>query len=204
MKIICIGRNYADHAKELSNPLPTKPVFFMKPDTALLQKGSDFYYPEFTKNLHYEVELVVKICKNGKHIEPAFAKNYFKEISIGIDFTARDLQDEVKSKGLPWEMAKAFDNAAVIGNRFIEVTDYETLNKLEFGLNINDKNVQHGNTKDMIFDIPSILSYVSTFITLKQGDLIYTGTPQGVGPIKIGDHLTGYLGNEQLLDFFIK
>lgn len=204
MKIICIGRNYADHAKELNNPLPTKPVFFMKPDTSVLQKGSDFYYPDFTKDLHYEVELVVKICKNGKNIDPAFAKNYFKEISIGIDFTARDLQDEVKSKGLPWEMAKAFDNAAVVGNRFIEVTDYEALNKLEFGLNINEKNVQHGNTKDMIFDIPFILAYVSKYITLKQGDLIYTGTPQGVGPIKIGDHLTGYLGNEQLLDFFIK
>jgi len=204
MKIICIGRNYADHAKELNNPLPSEPVFFMKPDTALLGKGQAFYYPEFTQNLHHEIELVVKISKNGKHIDPQFAGNYFNEIGLGIDFTARDLQDEAKKKGLPWEIAKAFDNAAIVSDTFIPVKDHGALNGLSFRLDINGQTVQSGHTADMIFSINELISYVSKYITLKTGDLLYTGTPAGVGPVKIGDQLTGYLENQKLLDFFIK
>lgn len=204
MKIICIGRNYADHAKEMSSPLPEKPVFFMKPETALLGKGQAFYYPDFTRDLHHEIELVVKISKSGKHIDKKFAGNYYKEMGLGIDFTARDLQDEAKKKGLPWEIAKAFDNAAVVSDRFISVKDLAPLNNIVFGLEINGNKVQQGHSGDMIFDIDSLISYVSGFITLKTGDLLYTGTPAGVGPVKVGDHLTGHLNNEQLLDFFIK
>ena len=204
MKIICIGKNYSEHAKEMNSEVPKKPIFFLKPDTALLSKGQFFYYPDFTKNLHHEIELVVKISKSGKHIDEHFAANYYNEFSIGIDFTARDLQDEAKAKGLPWEPAKAFDNAAVVSEKFISKTQYNNLSNVNFRLEINDQIVQHGNSSSMIFTIEKIIAYVSTFITLKQGDLIYTGTPSGVGPVKIGDRLTGYVENDQLLDFFIK
>jgi acylpyruvate hydrolase len=204
MKIICIGRNYADHAKEMGSALPEKPVFFLKPDTALLGKGQDFYYPDFTKDLHHEIEIVVKISKNGKNIDEKFAGGYYTEVSLGIDFTARDLQEEAKKKGLPWEIAKGFDNAAVVGNEFIQVTDFKDIQNINFYLTVNDKTVQQGNTSHMIFKINQLISYVSKFITLKQGDLLFTGTPSGVGSVKIGDNLTGYLENRKLLGFFIK
>ncbi len=203
MKIICIGRNYADHAKELNNPLPTEPVFFLKPDTALLPAGNPFYIPDFTTDLHYECELVVKIKKVGKNIDEKFAPNYFDEVSLGIDFTARDLQEKCKQKGLPWEIAKGFDHSAPMGSRFLSTTALNW-NELEFKLFKNEVEVQHGKTSDQIFNINFIIAYVSRFITLKTGDLIFTGTPAGVGPVAIGDRLTGFIGDEQLLDLQIK
>lgn len=201
MKIICIGRNYAAHAKELKNDLPTEPVFFMKPDTALL-KEKDFYLPDFTKDLHHEIELVVKICKSGKHIEEQFAQNYYNEIGLGIDFTARDIQNQVKEKGLPWEKAKAFDNSAPIGN-FIHKSKLD-LDNINFSLTINGEVKQIGNSKDLIFSFDKIIAFVSKFVSLKTGDLIYTGTPEGVGQVKIGDVLEGYLNNEKFLNVVIK
>lgn len=201
MKIICIGRNYAAYAKELKNDLPTEPVFFMKPDTALL-KEKDFYLPDFTKDLHHEIELVVKICKSGKHIEEQFAQNYYNEIGLGIDFTARDIQNQVKEKGLPWEKAKAFDNSAPIGN-FIHKSKLD-LDNINFCLTINGEVKQIGNSKDLIFSFDKIIAFVSKFVSLKTGDLIYTGTPEGVGQVKIGDVLEGYLNNEKFLNVVIK
>jgi len=204
MKIICIGRNYSEHAKELNNAVPEKPVFFLKPDTALLTKNKDFYYPEFSKDIHYEVELVFRICKMGKYIEPKFAHKYYNEIGIGIDFTARDLQDDCKKKGLPWEIAKAFDNSAPISDKFLPISEIKDLNNINFSLDINQKTVQLGNSSNMIFNIDNIIAYVSQFMTLKVGDLIFTGTPEGVGAVKIGDKLTAKIENETLLEFFIK
>ncbi|HYG52477.1 MAG TPA: fumarylacetoacetate hydrolase family protein [Flavobacteriales bacterium] len=204
MKIICIGRNYAEHAKEMGSALPDKPVFFLKPDTALFGKGQEFYYPDFTNDLHHEIELVVKISKHGKRIDEKFAGNYYSEIGLGIDFTARDLQDEAKKKGLPWEIAKSFDNAAVVSAEFIPVSEFSDIQNINFHLKINDTIVQQGNSTHMIFKVNQLIAHVSTFITLKQGDLLFTGTPAGVGPVKIGDQLTGYLENRQLLEFFIK
>ncbi len=204
MKIIAIGRNYVKHIEELNNEVPQEPVFFMKPETAVLRNNEDFYYPEFSKNIHYEVELVFKICKTGKHILPEFAHKYYNEIGIGIDFTARDLQDKCKSKGLPWEIAKAFDNSAPISNKFIPKTDFANINDINFSLTINDKIVQQASSKLMIFKIDTIIAYVSQFVILKTGDLIFTGTPQGVAEIKIGDRLTAKIENETLLDFHIK
>ncbi len=203
MKIICIGRNYIEHAKELQNEIPQEPVFFLKPDTALLRNNEAFYLPDFSNEIHYEVEVVIKIKKVGKHIPREFAYRYYDEIGIGIDFTARDLQRELKSKGLPWEKAKAFDHSAAIAPTFLKK---ETLNpkNLDFSLKINDKVVQQGNTQNMVFDIDTIISYVSKFFTLKIGDLIYTGTPAGVGKINIGDKLQAYLDKKLLLDFLIK
>ncbi len=201
MKIICIGRNYANHAKEMNAELPKEPVFFMKPETALL-KDEDFYIPEFTKELHHELEVVLKICKVGKNIQEQFADKYYNEIGLGIDFTARDLQSNCKSKGLPWEIAKAFDNSAPIGE-FIDKTKLD-LNKIIFELKINGVTRQLGNSKDLIFSFNKIIAYVSQFITLKVGDLIYTGTPEGVGPVNIGDKLEGYLNNNKILQLNIK
>lgn len=191
MKIICIGRNYADHAKELNNPVPSKPMVFMKPASALLVNNKPFYYPEFTKNLHYEVEVVLKIGKNGRHVQPEFASDYVKEIALGIDFTARDIQDECKAKGHPWEIAKGFDGSAVL-SPFIPI---ETVDRdaIEFRLDKNGETVQNGNTKDLIFSFDHLITYVSTFFKLNMGDLIYTGTPAGVGPVKVGDKLEGYI-----------
>jgi acylpyruvate hydrolase len=203
MKIICIGRNYSEHAKELKNEVPSSPVFFLKPDTSLLKDNAPFYYPSFSNDIHYEVELVVKISKNGKTILPQFAHKYYEQISVGIDFTARDLQNQCKEKGLPWEKAKAFDQSAVIG-KFIPLSELKNKVHINFGLTINDKQVQQGVSNDMIFSFDTIIAYVSQFITLKTGDLIYTGTPAGVGPVKIGDKLKAYLENELLLDFEIK
>jgi acylpyruvate hydrolase len=201
MKIICIGRNYAEHAKELKNEIPTEPVFFMKPDTALL-KEADFYIPDFTNDLHHEIELVIKISKAGKHIEEQFAHKYYNEIGLGIDFTARDLQAKAKEKGLPWEKAKAFDNSAPIG-KFIAKEKLK-LEAIDFELKINGQSKQVGNSKDLIFSFDKIISYVSKFISLKVGDLIYTGTPEGVSQVKVGDKLEGFLNGESFLKLNVK
>ena len=203
MKIICIGRNYAAHIEELQNEKPGKPVVFLKPDTALLKGGAPFFHPDFSENIHHEVELVLKISKEGKYIQPQFAHRYFEEIGLGIDFTARDLQDQCKAKGLPWEIAKAFNGSAPIGD-FKPVADFADLKDIDFHLEINGELKQKGNTSMMLFDFATIISYVSQFFTLKKGDLIYTGTPAGVGPVKIGDHLVGFIGNEKMLDFEVK
>jgi len=203
MKIICIGRNYAEHAKEMKSEIPTEPVFFMKPDTALLKDGEPFYFPEFTNDLHHELEIVLKINKVGKHIDEQFAYKYYDEISLGIDFTARDLQAQCKAKGLPWEKAKAFDASAPIG-KFISKNEFKDLNNLNFELLINNQRKQIGNTKDLLFNFDKVIAYVSKFVTLKVGDLIYTGTPEGVGPVKIGDKLKGILEGQTLIEFEVK
>ena len=201
MKIICIGRNYAEHAKEMKDEVPTATVFFMKPDTALL-KEEDFYLPDFTKDLHHEIELVIKINKVGKHIEEQFAHKYYSEIGLGIDFTARDIQAKCKEKGLPWEKAKAFDNSAPLGN-FINKEELE-LNNIQFELKVNGQTRQQGNSKDLIFSFEKVISYVSKFVTLKVGDLIYTGTPEGVGQVHIGDKLEGFLNGKSFLRLNVK
>jgi acylpyruvate hydrolase len=202
MKIFCVGRNYLDHAKELNNAVPEKPLIFMKPPTAVLKDNKPFYHPEFSNNIHHEVEIVIKICKNGKHIQKKFANDYFKEFTLGIDFTARDLQDVLKAKGQPWEIAKAFDNSAVLGE-FLSKSDYN-INHLDFCLVRNGKKVQEGNTQQMIFDIPTIISYVSQFFMLQTGDLIYTGTPAGVGKIEINDVLDGFIQEKNIFHTEIK
>ncbi|MFM7387081.1 MAG: fumarylacetoacetate hydrolase family protein [Bacteroidota bacterium] len=202
MKIICIGRNYADHAAEMKAELPKAPVFFMKPDTALLRE-SVFYLPSFTQDLHYECELVVKIDKMGKHIDPVFASNYYSHISLGIDFTARDLQSRCKEKGLPWEMAKAFDNSAVVSDRWLPVEEFP-LEKAQFSFYQNDILKQQASGSEMLFSIDQILGYVSQFITLKTGDLIFTGTPAGVGPVAIGDALKGVLEGQEMFHITVK
>jgi acylpyruvate hydrolase len=191
MKIICIGRNYVEHAHELNNPVPGKPLVFMKPSSSLLVNNRPFYYPAFTNDLHYEVEVVLKICKNGRHIQPEFAKDYVSEIALGIDFTARDLQDECKAKGHPWEIAKGFDDSAVL-SPFIPISSVDR-SAIEFRLDKNGETVQQGNTKNLIFPFDYLICYLSQFFKLNVGDLIYTGTPAGVGPVKIGDKLEGYL-----------
>ncbi len=203
MKIIAIGRNYVEHAKELNNPVPTSPVIFMKPDTALLKDNKPFYHPEFSQDIHHEIEVVLKISKEGKYISEKFAGNYFEEIALGVDFTARDIQQRQKEKGLPWELAKAFDNSAPISN-FVPKDKFADLYQLNFRLDVNGENRQTGNTKDLIFSFEFIIAFVSQYITLKKGDLIFTGTPQGVGKVAIGDRLEGYLEGEKLLDFYIK
>lgn len=203
MKILAIGRNYVNHAKELNNPVPAEPVVFSMPDSALLKSNKDFYYPDFSKDIHHEVEVVVKICRVGKNIPIEFAHRYYDEIGLGIDFTARDIQAECKKKGLPWEKAKAFDGAAPI-SKFIKKDQFKDVNQMDFHLDINGKRVQTGNTANMIFSIDYLIAYLSQFFTLKIGDLIYTGTPEGVGPVKIGDHLEGVLEGEKRLDFKVK
>lgn len=203
MKIICIGRNYAEHAKELNNPLPKVPVFFLKPDTCLIQKNQPFFYPDFSNDIHYETEIVVRINKLGKHIQKKFAHTYYSEIGIGIDFTARDLQQKCKENGLPWEISKAFDNAAPI-SKFLNIENFKDVQNINFHLDINGKTVQIGNTKDMIFSIDDIIEYVSQFLTLRIGDLIFTGTPSGVGAVKIGDQLHAFIENESMLKVDIK
>jgi acylpyruvate hydrolase len=198
MKIICIGRNYVDHILELNNVVDRgRPVVFMKPDTALLTDGKPFYYPEWTKDLHYELEIVLRICKNGRHIQPEFAHTYFDQLTVGIDFTARDLQEQLKAKGQPWELAKSFDHAAVIGQ--MRPTSQYDLAHLEFELTQNDKIVQQGDSRLMLFDFVTIICFVSQYFTLKTGDLIFTGTPAGVGAVQIGDQLHGTLQGETLL-----
>jgi len=203
MKIIAIGRNYAEHAKELNNPVPTTPVIFLKPDTAVLKDNKPFYLPDFSDDVHYELEVVLKICKEGKHIAEKFAANYYDEVGLGIDFTARDIQTKHKEKGLPWELAKAFDNSAPI-SLFTPKSDFEDLYNLNFELKINGESRQVGHTKDLLFSFEKIISFVSQYITLKKGDLIFTGTPQGVGKINKGDKLEAWLEGKQLLNFDVK
>ncbi|HBS85096.1 MAG: 2-hydroxyhepta-2,4-diene-1,7-dioate isomerase [Bacteroidetes bacterium GWF2_38_335] len=203
MKIFGIGRNYLDHAKELKNDVPAEPMFFMMPDTALLTNNKPFYYPEFTKNLHYEVEIVVKISRVGKNISEKFAKRYYDEIALGIDLTARDLQEKCKQKGLPWEICKSFDNAAPI-SKFVKLSNYPNIQDIDFSLDINGKTVQKANTRDMIFGVDRLIAHISQFVTIKIGDLIYTGTPAGVGPLHIGDNLIGRIGDKKMMDFYIK
>lgn len=203
MKIIAIGRNYIDHAKEFNNPVPENPVIFLKPDTAILKDNKDFYYPEFSQDIHYECELVFRVCNEGKHVSPKFAHKYYDAIGLGIDFTARDIQSKHKEKGLPWELAKAFDHSAVI-SPLIPKEEFSDLNNIQFSLKKNQEIVQEGNSKDMIFDIDSLIVYITKFITIRKGDLIYTGTPAGVGPIQIGDKLEGYLENKLMFSTHIK
>jgi 2-keto-4-pentenoate hydratase/2-oxohepta-3-ene-1,7-dioic acid hydratase in catechol pathway len=203
MKIICIGRNYSEHAKELNNEIPDEPVLFMKPKSALLLPDKPLYYPEFTDDLHYECEVVLRICKNGKYIQEKFAKKYYNEISVGIDFTARDLQQKQKSKGLPWEIAKAFDSSAAVG-RFLPLTPEMNIQDLDFELKLNDQTVQQSNTKHMLFTANKIVEYASRFFTLNIGDLIFTGTPAGVGTVSVYDHLDAFLQGEKLLELDVR
>lgn len=203
MKIIAIGRNYAEHIAELNNETPDEPVIFTKPDTALLRNNEAFYFPEFSNDIHYEVEIVLKINREGKYIAEKFAHKYYSEIAIGIDFTARDLQSKAKKKGLPWALAKGFNGSAPIST-FRPITDFEDLNNLNFGLKVDGELRQQGNTKLMIYSFDYIISYISKFITLKKGDLIFTGTPKGVGPVHVGNKLEAFVENENWLEFEIK
>ncbi|MEY4330829.1 MAG: hypothetical protein RL609_1577 [Bacteroidota bacterium] len=203
MKIICIGRNYADHAKELGNALPTEPLFFCKPDSAILPKGNPFFIPEWTQSVHYEVELVFKVDRLGKYIQPENAMKYISAFSLGIDFTARDIQDELKAKGQPWEKAKGFDGSAVLSEEWIDIAEFDPIH-LTFGLKKNGAWVQQGKVSDMIFKLDTIVSYVSQFMTFKIGDLIYTGTPEGVGPVATGDVLEGFIGERKMFELKVK
>ncbi|MGI6073731.1 MAG: fumarylacetoacetate hydrolase family protein [Fermentimonas sp.] len=204
MKIFAIGLNYDSHNKEMNRSFTSeKPVVFMKPDTALLKDGKPFFLPDFSSEIHYETEVVVKINRLGKNIEEQFAHRYYDELTVGIDFTARDLQMRLKEKGLPWEISKAFDGSAVIGE-FISVNNVTGIENVNFHLELNDKVVQEGNTKNMIFSVNKIISYISQFFTLKIGDLIFTGTPSGIGPVSIGDHLQGFIEQRKLLDFYVR
>lgn len=204
MKIICIGRNYSDHVRELNNEMPEEPVIFMKPDSALLRNNEAFYIPDFSKDLHYECELIVRINRLGKNIEKRFANRYFDEIGLGIDFTARDLQNKLREKGLPWEKAKGFDRSAVISTDFVAKDQLSDLNAIKFQLKKNGEVVQDGDSAYMLFPIDEIISQVSKYFTLKIGDLIYTGTPAGVGPVAIGDRLEGFLEGKKMFDFEVK
>ena len=203
MKIICIGRNYVNHAKELGSTIPTEPLFFLKPETAIQPKGHPFFIPHFSNDIHYEVELVVKINKAGKHIEEKFAYKYYSEIGLGIDFTARDIQKECKSKGLPWEKAKGFDGSAQISRTFINKSDLD-LDNISFSLDKNGKQVQLGNSSEMIFNFDKIISHLSKFYSLKIGDLIYTGTPEGVGKVEKRDYLNGFIGEKEMFKVVVK
>ena len=205
MKIIAIGMNYVAHCHELhaNEKLPKEPVIFMKPDSALLKDSKPFFIPDFSKRIDYETELVVRICRLGKNIAPRFAHRYYDAVTVGIDFTARDLQQKLRAEGKPWEISKGFDNSAVIGD-FVPVDRFKDVQNLDFHLDIDGNKVQQGNTCDMIFKIDDLIAYISQFYTLKIGDLIYTGTPVGVGPVSIGQHLEGYLEDEKLLDFYVR
>jgi len=203
MKLICIGRNYSNHIKELQNEKPTEPVVFLKPDTAILLKKQPFFIPDFSNNVQHEVELLVKINRVGKYISAEFAHKYYDHIGLGIDFTARDLQQLLKQKGLPWEKAKAFDGSAVVG-KWVSKSKFENLDNISFSLTQNDVVVQLGNTQNMLWSIDEIIAYVSQFFTLKIGDIIFTGTPAGVGPVQINDVLTGYIENEEFFKIKVK
>lgn len=203
MKIICVGRNYVDHAKELGNDIPEQPVIFLKPDTSIIQKGLPFFYPDFSKSIHYEAEIVVKINRLGKNIDAKYAHRYYSDISLGIDFTARDLQKDLKEKGLPWERAKSFDGSAAIG-KFVPVKSLKQANNINFRLHINKEEKQKGQSSEMLFSIDQLIENISKFITLKIGDLIFTGTPSGVGPIAINDRIEGFIEEEKVLDLKIK
>lgn len=204
MRIFAVGRNYAEHIKELNNERPDEPVIFTKPDTALLRNNAPFYYPDFSRDIHHEVELVLRICKEGKSIQEKFASNYYDALSIGIDFTARDLQQKAKEKGLPWDIAKGFNGSAPLSDKFIPVAELTNLKDINFSLTINGGIRQQGNTKLMIFSFDYIISYLSRFFTLRTGDLIFTGTPKGVGPVQAGDTLAAFIENEKLLEFEVR
>ena len=203
MKIICIGFNYKKHIQELGHTTPEKPLFFLKPETSLLLKNRPFFLPDFSDDVQYELELVVRINKVGKCISPRFAHTYYNEIGLGIDFTARDIQKQCSEKGEPWEIAKGFDNSAAVSS-FVSLSDFESIQNINFNLLLNDKQVQQGNTSDMLFSVDEIISYISQFMTLKIGDLIFTGTPFGVGKVSINDHLQAYLEDKKLLDFYVR
>lgn len=203
MKIFCIGRNYADHAKEMGSEVPSEPVIFMKPKNALLQAHTPFYYPEFTNELHYECELVIRICKNGKYIQEKHAPNYYNGISVGIDFTARDIQQELQAKGLPWEKSKAFDNSAAVGT-FIDVTPQLNKKNINFSFKKNNEVVQKGNSGSMIFGFDQIVSHISNYFSINIGDLIFTGTPAGVGECVVGDQLEAFYEDKSVLSLEIK
>jgi len=203
MKIFAIGQNYAEHNKELNSKNPAEPVVFMKPDTALLKNNKPFYIPDFTTELHYETELILKFNRLGKNIDPVFSNRYYAEIGLGVDFTARDVQRKLKAEGKPWEISKAFDNSAVIGD-FLPVTELGDVQNIRFRLDLNGKTVQNGNSSDMIFPINELVGYVSRFFTIKIGDLLFTGTPVGVGKVAIGDRLEGYIFDKKMFDFYIK
>jgi acylpyruvate hydrolase len=204
MRIFAIGRNYGEHIKELSNERPDEPVIFTKPDTALLRNNSPFYYPDFSKDVHYEVELVLRISKEGKMISEKFASKYFDAIGIGVDFTARDLQQKAKEKGLPWDIAKGFNGSAPVSDKFIPANEFKNLSSVNFSLEVNQEIKQQGNTSFMLFSFDYIISYLSKFFTLRTGDLIFTGTPKGVGPVKVGDVLSASIEHEKLLEFEVK
>lgn len=204
MRIFAIGRNYVEHIKELNNERPDEPVIFTKPDTAVLRNNAPFYYPDFSKDIHHEVELVLRICKKGKNIQEKFASKYYDSVGVGIDFTARDLQQKAKEKGLPWDIAKGFNGSAPVSDKFLPVVEFKDLGNVNFSLNINGEIKQQGNSSLMLFGFDNIVSYLSKFFTLKTGDLIFTGTPKGVGPVKVGDTLSAYIENEKLLEFEIK
>jgi 2-keto-4-pentenoate hydratase/2-oxohepta-3-ene-1,7-dioic acid hydratase in catechol pathway len=203
MKIICIGRNYVEHARELNNPLPDVPIFFLKHESCIVRNNKPFFYPDFSQNIHHEVEIVIRIGRLGKRIEKRYAYRYYNEIGIGIDFTARDLQEDARKKGLPWEIAKAFDFSAPV-SRFIAKKEYPDIQNISFHLDLNGKTVQHSSTANMIFPVDELISYVSRFITLKTGDMIFTGTPSGVGPVETGDHLEAYLEGKKMMDFWVR
>ncbi len=203
MKIICVGRNYTEHIKELANEKPTHPVIFLKPDSAILPKKQPFFIPEFSNNIHHEIELIIKINKVGKHIHQKFAHNYYDQITLGIDFTARDLQSQLKEKGLPWEKAKAFDGSAIIG-KWLPKTDFPNINNINFHLTKNQKIVQQGNTKQLLFKIDELIAHTSQYFTLKTGDIIFTGTPEGVGKVNQNDYLEAYLETQKVFNLKIK
>ena len=204
MRIFAIGRNYAEHIKELNNERPDEPVIFTKPDSAVLRNNAPFYYPDFSKDVHYEVELVLRICKEGKNIEEKFAHKYYDAIGIGVDFTARDLQQKAKEKGLPWDIAKGFNGSAPISDKFLPVSAFADLKNINFSLSVDGETKQQGNTSFMLFSFDYIILYLSRFFTLRTGDLIFTGTPKGVGPVKVGNVLSAYVEQEKLLEFEIR
>ena len=204
MRIFAIGRNYVEHIEELKNEKPSDPVIFTKPDTALLRNNSPFYYPDFSKDVHHEVELVLRICKEGKNIEEKFAHKYYDAIGVGIDFTARDLQQKLKEKGLPWDIAKGFNGSAPISDKFIPVSEFNSVKNINFSLKVDGEYKQQGNTSLMLFNFDYIILYLSRFFTLKTGDLIFTGTPKGVSPVKVGNVLSAYIEDEKLLEFEVK
>jgi 2-keto-4-pentenoate hydratase/2-oxohepta-3-ene-1,7-dioic acid hydratase in catechol pathway len=204
MRIFAVGRNYAEHIQELNNERPDEPVIFTKPDTAVIRNNGPFYYPEFSKEIHYEAELILRVCKEGKNIQEKFAGKYYDSVGVGIDFTARDLQQKAKEKGLPWDIAKGFNGSAPVSDKFLPVSTFADLKNINFSLKINGELRQQGNTSLMLFGFDYVISYLSKFFTLRTGDLIFTGTPKGVGPVKVGDTLTAYIENEKLLEFEVK
>lgn len=204
MKIICVGRNYTEHIAELRNEKPDDPVLFLKPDTSILLKKQPFFIPSFSEDVHYEVEVLVRINRVGKHIQKKFAHKYYDEIGLGIDFTARDLQQKLKEKGLPWEKAKAFDGAAVVGEKWLKTSKFETVDDINFNLKKNGEEVQKGSTSHMLWKIDELIEYISQFFTLKIGDIIFTGTPSGVGPVAIGDELSGFIEDRQIFSIQVR